>query len=89
MVAVPFSTGFNHTRIADEVNYKFQRCLAELALRPDTAMLPQLPLYGMGHSLGALLQVAFAVKCAPVLSIFKSHVSLRYVLPAPTHMGCT
>lgn len=64
VVAVPFSTGFNHTRIADEVNYKFQQCLAELALRPDTAMLPALPLYGMGHSLGALVQLLISTTYA-------------------------
>lgn len=65
---MPFSTGFDHTRIADEVNYKFQQCLAELTLRPDTAMLPQLPLYGLGHSLGALLQVVFDFKSRTVLN---------------------
>lgn len=57
VVAVPFSTGFNHNRIADEVNYKFVRCMAALAARPATAALPQLPVYGVGHSLGALIQV--------------------------------
>lgn len=56
VVAVPFSTGFNHMRIADEVNYKFGRCMAALALRPDTTNLQGLPVYGVGHSLGSLVQ---------------------------------
>eukprot|EP00208_Stichococcus_sp_RCC1054_P004128 CAMPEP_0206135046 /NCGR_PEP_ID=MMETSP1473-20131121/413_1 /ASSEMBLY_ACC=CAM_ASM_001109 /TAXON_ID=1461547 /ORGANISM="Stichococcus sp, Strain RCC1054" /LENGTH=419 /DNA_ID=CAMNT_0053526751 /DNA_START=196 /DNA_END=1455 /DNA_ORIENTATION=- len=57
VVAVPFSTGFNHMRIADEVNYKFGRCMAALALRPDTTNLQGLPVYGVGHSLGSLVQL--------------------------------
>ena len=64
VVAVPFNTGFNHTRIADEAQYKFERCLQALALRPDTAEAPTLPVYGMGHSLGSLVQLLISVRYA-------------------------
>lgn len=61
---MPFNTGFNHTRIADEAQYKFDRCLQALALRPDTAEAPTLPVYGMGHSLGSLVQLLISVRYA-------------------------
>lgn len=57
VIAVPFRTGLNHKHIADEVSDKFDKCLAELGSRPDTAVLPKLPLYGIGHSLGAVVQL--------------------------------
>lgn len=52
MVATPFPTGFNHLAISDEVQYIFDRCINKLG--PGTKGLPMV---GIGHSLGALVQV--------------------------------
>lgn len=52
VVATPYATGFDHLRTVDEVYFKFSRCIK--ALGPSVQMLPS---YGVGHSLGSLLQV--------------------------------
>lgn len=52
IVATPFATGFDHLRTADEIYFKFSRCVK--ALGPQAQMLPA---YGLGHSLGALMQL--------------------------------
>ncbi|KAI7841224.1 hypothetical protein COHA_005188 [Chlorella ohadii] len=50
VVTVPYGTAFDHLRVADEVHFKFERCLK--ALGPQAIRLQR---YGVGHSLGALL----------------------------------
>ena len=50
IIAAPYPTGFNHSKIADEVHFKLQR--ATQALR-----VGELPVYGLGHSLGSLIQM--------------------------------
>jgi len=52
IITTPFATSFDHLRTADEVYFKLSRCLK--ALGPSTLMLPA---YGLGHSLGSLMQV--------------------------------
>jgi hypothetical protein len=52
VVATPFATSFDHLRTADEVYFKFSRCLKALGPQAQT-----LPAYGLGHSLGALVQL--------------------------------
>ena len=52
VIATPFATGFDHLRTADEIYFKLSRCLKTLG----PAAL-QLPAYGLGHSLGSLMQV--------------------------------
>lgn len=47
---MPYATGFDHLRLADEVHFKFERCLK--ALGPAAIRLQR---FGVGHSLGALL----------------------------------
>lgn len=47
---MPYATSFDHLRVADEVHFKFERCLK--ALGPAAIRLQR---YGLGHSLGALL----------------------------------
>ena len=49
-MAVPYGTSFDHLRVADEVHFKFERCLKSLG--PQAIMLAR---FGVGHSLGALL----------------------------------
>jgi hypothetical protein len=33
VVATPFSTSFDHLRVADEIQYKFDQCMARLTVR--------------------------------------------------------
>ncbi|KAI3423953.1 hypothetical protein D9Q98_009787 [Chlorella vulgaris] len=62
VVAVPYATSFDHLRVADEVHFKFERCLK--ALGPQAIMLRR---YGVGHSLGALLHALIASRY-PIVS---------------------
>ena len=55
VIAAPFPTGFNHSSIADLLHYKLERCKKVLG-RSD------LPVYGMGHSLGSLLHLLIATQ---------------------------
>lgn len=52
IVATPFETNFEHLRITDDVHVKYTRGMA--ALGPRVAGLK---VFGLGHSLGALLQL--------------------------------
>lgn len=52
VVTVPYATGFDHQQIADQVHFNFQRCMQRLEPQLQT-----LPIMGMGHSLGSLLQL--------------------------------
>lgn len=52
VVATPFASGFDHLRIADEAQFKFDRCLKAMGTSdPEVASLP---VFGVGHSMGAL-----------------------------------
>eukprot|EP00775_Hariotina_reticulata_P008585 gene8585-8767_t len=59
VVTTPFGTSFDQLRIADEVQYKFDRCQKALQ-----AELGQLPVYGVGHSMGALLHMLINARYA-------------------------
>lgn len=59
---MPYATSFDHLRVADEVHFKFERCLK--ALGPQAIMLRR---YGVGHSLGALLHALIASRY-PIVS---------------------
>ena len=50
IVATPYSTSFDHLRVADEVQFAFDRASRTLASR----LPPDLPVWGIGHSMGAL-----------------------------------
>ena len=50
VITAPYPTGFNHLKIADEVHFKLQRATQKLAVS-------DLPTYGLGHSLGSLIQM--------------------------------
>ena len=55
VVATPYSTSFDHVRTVDEIFFEYSRVLKELGKeRPEWLGLPS---YGLGHSLGSLLQV--------------------------------
>lgn len=60
VVATPFSTSFDHLRVADGVHYQFGRAVA--ALGDEVA---QLPVFGVGHSLGSLLHLLICARYSP------------------------
>lgn len=60
VIATPFASGFDHLRIADEAQFKFDRCSRQLRSElPDS-----LPIFGLGHSLGALTQLLIGARYA-------------------------
>lgn len=59
VIATPYQTNFDHLRIADEVQFKFDRALR--ALGPEASMLP---IYGVGHSLGCAIHMLICTRYA-------------------------
>ncbi|XP_022739620.1 uncharacterized protein LOC111291820 isoform X7 [Durio zibethinus] len=52
VIATPYASGFDYFFIADEVQFKFDRCLRFLQ---DT--VHDLPTFGIGHSLGSVIHL--------------------------------
>jgi len=62
VVATPFATSLDHLRVADEAQFAFDRALKTLA---DSARIPpNLPVWGVGHSMGSLAQLLIASRYA-------------------------
>ncbi|KXZ42420.1 hypothetical protein GPECTOR_149g30 [Gonium pectorale] len=61
VVATPYSTSFDHLRIADEAQFKFDRAMRALAPQLPPVSLPT---YGVGHSLGALIHLLISARYA-------------------------
>ncbi|KAL6755697.1 hypothetical protein V8C86DRAFT_2671657 [Haematococcus lacustris] len=59
IIATPYSTSFDHLRIADEAQFKFDHALRSLG--PETGLLP---VYGVGHSLGAVVHLLISARYA-------------------------
>lgn len=59
VITTPFETGFNHLRISDELQFKYDRCFK--AMGPEVA---DLPVFGLGHSLGSLMQLLISARYA-------------------------
>ncbi|KAI3975948.1 hypothetical protein MKX01_016631 [Papaver californicum] len=59
VIATPYASGFDHFLIADEVQFKFDRCLRRLH---DT--VNDLPTFGVGHSLGSLIHLLIGSRYA-------------------------
>ncbi|MCL7029991.1 hypothetical protein MKW94_009604 [Papaver nudicaule] len=59
VIATPYASGFDHFFIADEVQFKFDRCLR---LLNDT--VNDLPTFGVGHSLGSLIHLLIGSRYA-------------------------
>ncbi|KAG2422465.1 hypothetical protein HXX76_015989 [Chlamydomonas incerta] len=59
VIATPYSTSFDHLRIADEAQFRFDRAVR--ALGPATSTLPT---YGVGHGLGSLIQLLICARYA-------------------------
>ncbi|OVA17316.1 Protein of unknown function DUF1350 [Macleaya cordata] len=59
VIATPYGSGFDHFFIADEVQFKFDRCLR---LLQDT--VNDLPTFGVGHSLGSVIHLLIGSRYA-------------------------
>ncbi|KAG1660208.1 hypothetical protein FOA52_005077 [Chlamydomonas sp. UWO 241] len=59
VVTTPFNTTFDHLRIADETQFKFDRAVR--AMGPEFTLLPT---YGVGHSLGAVIHLLICSRYA-------------------------
>jgi hypothetical protein len=49
VIATPFGIGFDHLRIADEAQFRFDRCIRTLSDEVEG-----LPVFGVGHSMVGL-----------------------------------
>ncbi|XP_074329342.1 uncharacterized protein LOC141666973 [Apium graveolens] len=59
VIATPYASGFDHFLIADEVQFKFDRCLRFLQ-----EPVKDLPTFGLGHSLGSLVHLLIGSRYA-------------------------
>ncbi|GAU40612.1 hypothetical protein TSUD_189890 [Trifolium subterraneum] len=59
IIATPYASGFDHFLIADEVQFKFDRCYRTLQ-----ETVKDLPIFGVGHSLGSLVHLLIGSRYA-------------------------
>ncbi|XP_066347146.1 uncharacterized protein [Miscanthus floridulus] len=59
VIATPYASGFDHFFIADEVQFKFDRCLRTL-----DEPVNDLPTFGVGHSLGSVIHMLIGSRYA-------------------------
>ncbi|CAK9162715.1 unnamed protein product [Ilex paraguariensis] len=59
VIATPYASGFDHFFIADEVQFKFDRCLRVLQ-----ETVQDLPTFGIGHSLGSVIHLLIGSRYA-------------------------
>ncbi|KAF5726603.1 hypothetical protein HS088_TW22G00283 [Tripterygium wilfordii] len=59
VIATPYASGFDHFFIADEVQFKFDRCHRFLG-----ETVRDLPTFGIGHSLGSVIHLLMASRYA-------------------------
>ncbi|XP_078156320.1 gut esterase (DUF1350) [Carex rostrata] len=59
VIATPYASGFDHFSIADEAQFKFDRCLRYLQ-QP----VKELPSFGVGHSLGSVIHLLIGSRYA-------------------------
>ncbi|WVZ85514.1 hypothetical protein U9M48_032435 [Paspalum notatum var. saurae] len=59
VIATPYASGFDHFFIADEVQFKFDRCLRNL-----DEPVNDLPTFGLGHSLGSVIHMLIGSRYA-------------------------
>ncbi|XAR48272.1 hypothetical protein NMG60_11031029 [Bertholletia excelsa] len=59
VIATPYASGFDHFFIADEVQFKFDRCLRFLR-----ETIQDLPTFGIGHSLGSVIHLLIGSRYA-------------------------
>ncbi|KFK32166.1 hypothetical protein AALP_AA6G206200 [Arabis alpina] len=59
VIATPYASGFDHFLIADEVQFKFDRCCRYLQ-----DIVHDLPSFGIGHSLGSVIHLLIGSRYA-------------------------
>ncbi|KAL3649923.1 hypothetical protein CASFOL_006326 [Castilleja foliolosa] len=59
IIATPYASGFDHFLIADEVQFKFERCLRYLR-----ETVEDIPSFGIGHSLGSVIHLLIGSRYA-------------------------
>ncbi|KAB1201712.1 hypothetical protein CJ030_MR7G000361 [Morella rubra] len=59
VIATPYASGFDHFFIADEVQFKFDRCYRFLQ-----ETIQDLPTFGLGHSLGSVIHLLIGSRYA-------------------------
>ncbi|KAK7262729.1 hypothetical protein RJT34_30309 [Clitoria ternatea] len=59
VIATPYASGFDHFLIADEVQFKFDRCYRVLQ-----ETIQDLPVFGVGHSLGSVVHLLIGSRYA-------------------------
>ncbi|XP_014505831.1 uncharacterized protein LOC106765658 [Vigna radiata var. radiata] len=59
IIATPYASGFDHFLIADEVQFKFDRCYRALQ-----ETIQDLPIFGVGHSLGSVVHLLIGSRYA-------------------------
>ncbi|KAL0305329.1 UNVERIFIED_CONTAM: hypothetical protein Sangu_3037500 [Sesamum angustifolium] len=59
VIATPYASGFDHFLIADEVQFKFERCLRYLQ-----ETVEGIPTFGIGHSLGSVIHLLIGSRYA-------------------------
>ncbi|XP_027345612.1 uncharacterized protein LOC113857687 isoform X2 [Abrus precatorius] len=59
VIATPYASGFDHFLIADEVQFKFDRCYRTLQ-----ETIQELPIFGVGHSLGSVIHLLIGSRYA-------------------------
>ncbi|GAB2275668.1 hypothetical protein Dimus_010424 [Dionaea muscipula] len=59
VIATPYASGFDHFAIADEVQFKFDRCL-----RHFHDSVSEVPSFGIGHSLGSVIHLLIGSRFA-------------------------
>ncbi|CAB4263859.1 unnamed protein product [Prunus armeniaca] len=59
VIATPYASGFDHFFIADEVQFKFDRCYRFLK-----ETVQDLPTFGIGHSLGSVIHLLIGSRYA-------------------------
>lgn len=57
VIATPYASGFDHFNIADEVQFKYDRCCRSLQEE-----VQDLPSFGIGHSLGSVIHLLIVIQ---------------------------
>jgi alpha-beta hydrolase superfamily lysophospholipase len=83
VIATPYASGFDRFFIADEVQFKFDRCLRNM-VEP----VNDLPTFGVGHSLGSVIHLLIGSRYAVqrsgnILMAFNNKVCFLRVISPP------
>lgn len=86
VIATPYACGFDHFRIADEAQFRMDRCLRVLtsADTEEAAQIRDLPVFGVGHSLGALTHLLIGMHPGQCVLVSQSYARL----PVPVSWTC-